>query len=266
MDTIVVATDFSPAAQNAVMYTVQAAAEIKSKVILFHLYKVSTHAAYALAGTKALDAEKEVKAQQLTAMATTLSSQYGIQIEAVVSIGDFHEAVSRVVEDYQAQMLVLGMPRKTFEQDLLGNTTTSAIYTLKFPILTIPDTATYTGIKKLLYACDLNRGVHATVLTTIKRYATAYNALLEVLYVGDAVKKVEAKYHVEEALSGTQFYFKEIISDAVIRTIQAEAESFEADVIIMTPHKYGFWASLIHRSKTRSLAAKGHIPLLSLAY
>lgn len=51
-------------------------------------------------------------------------------------------------------MLILGMPKKSFEQDMLGNTTTSAIYNLKFPILTIPAHATYKGIKHILYAAD----------------------------------------------------------------------------------------------------------------
>lgn len=266
MNTIVVATDFSPAAQNAVEYTMKAAMAINSKVILFHLYKVSSHAAHSLVGTKAIDEERKMKLLKLQQMAQQYSETYNIEVASAISMGDFMEEVSGVVTHHNAELLVLGMPRKTFEQDLLGNTTTAAIYSLKFPILTIPDTAQFNGIQRILYACDLDRGVHAKILAIVKQYALAYNAEVEVLYVGDSIKKVEAKYQLDEALSGTQFYFKEIVSDAVIKTIQEEAVRYQADIIIMTPHKYGFWASLIHRSKTRALASKGSIPLLSIAY
>jgi hypothetical protein len=32
----------------------------------------------------------------------------------------------------------------------------------------------------------------------------------------------------------------------------------------MMPNKYGFWGSLIHRSKTRIMASGSEIPLMSL--
>ncbi len=152
------------------------------------------------------------------------------------------------------------------EQDLLGNTTTAAIYSLKFPILSVPEGVGYAGIKHMLYACDMKRGVHATVLGNVKAYARRFGAVVEILHVGKTPAKEEIKYTIDKELDNTPHFYKEVTEEGVVKAIIAEAKEVGADVIIMTPHRYGFWSSLFHRSSTRAMAANGCIPLLTIAY
>lgn len=266
MQSIIIATDMSAAAHNATLYAIQAAQITQSNIILFHLYKVPSHVANSRIGTKGIDEMAERMMQRLEAYAEELSKTYKIKINTILRMGSFLETIQNLASEYKSSMLVLGMPKKTFEQDLLGNTTTSAIYSLKIPILSVPETASFYGIKKILYACDLTRGIHAKVLETVKQYATVFQASIEVLYVGDAIKGIKGKTVVNDAFQDIDYVYKNVQSDSVIQTIKKEVDDLQADILIMTPHKYGFWSSILHRSKTRAMASKGNTPLLSLAY
>lgn len=266
MQSIIVAINFSPVSDNAMRYAIEAVKVIKGKIILFHLFKVSSHVANSLVGTNVIDDMLEQRKQKMKKLAAVLIQEHHVEIEPVVRMGDFNEVVKEIAETYNSTMLVLGMPKKTFEQDLLGNTTTAAIDSFMFPVLSIPESATFNGIKKILFACDLTRGVHATVLSIVKQYADLFNAEVEVFYVGDVVKSIEKDAAIKDSLGDVGYVYKNVQSASVVKAIQQEAEDINADILIMTPHKYGFWSSILHRSKTRAIASNGKIPLISIAY
>lgn len=266
MRSILVATDLSPIAQNAMEYAIEIAKKIKGKIILFHLFQVSSHTANSLVGTKSIDEMLDRRRVSFANLAYKLSQEYEIEVEAVVKMGDFLEVVAEVSNSLNCSLLVLGMPPKSFEQDLLGNTTTAAIYKLKMPILAIPESAKFKGINTIFYACDLKRGIHGKVIDTVKQYAENFNATVHVFYIGKALKKLENQMELVAGFEGVNFTYKHIESETIIERIQQEADDLQADLMVMTPNKYSFWASILHRSKTRAMASNGKIPLLSIAY
>ncbi|HEY0175411.1 MAG TPA: universal stress protein, partial [Pedobacter sp.] len=60
------------------------------------------------------------------------------------------------------------------------------------------------------------------------------------------------------------YSFKDVQSGAVIQAIKKEIIAAEAELLIMVPGKYGFWSSLLHRSKTNMMASGLNVPLLSV--
>jgi len=114
MQTIIIATDLSPAANNATLYAVKAAQITKEKIILFHLYKVPPHVANSLVGTKAIDEMAERMKSKMQFLAESLISEFGVQIEVVVRLGEMMEVTQQMMDEYQSTMLVVGMPKKTF--------------------------------------------------------------------------------------------------------------------------------------------------------
>lgn len=266
MQSIIVATDFSETANNAFQYAIDAAKVVNGKIVLFHLYQISTHASHSLITAQGLDFLAHKKKDEVMQYAADMASLNGIEIEVAIRMGDFLDELEQVAAQYKSTILVLGMPKKSFEQDLLGNTTTAAIYKLRFPVLAIPESARFTSISRIMYACDLTRGIHTKVLEVVKEYAQMFKAEVLVFYVGEAIKKAETITGIDKALDGISYTYKNVFSESVVNAIQQEAESIKADILIMTPYKYGFWSSLLHRSKTRAMASNGKIPLLSLAY
>lgn len=268
MKTIILSTDFSSEAENAILYTAEAAVGKNYKLVLYHLYKPSIHALNARLSSDDLDQMRAKRAIQLKERAQFLQDTYQVQTSSHMASGDFQEELAFCIEKYQADLVVMGMPEKSLEQDLLGNTTTTAINNLKFPILSIPKAASFKGIKHILFASDLVRGVHRQILDKVISFAKDFDANVEVFNVRDKEEAALQTHHehqiIDESLSEIDHSFKSVYATEIIKAIKKEIELSNTDLLVMVPYKYGFWNSLLHKSKTKVMASGNKVPLLSL--
>src|SRR5258706_4783474 len=69
---------------------------------------------------------------------------------------------------------------------------------------------------------------------------------------------------INDGLAGITYSYKNVQSSSVIKEIKKEMIAFKAELLIMVPEEYRFWASVVHKSKTRMMAAGLGIPLLSI--
>lgn len=271
MDALIVATDFSEVAENAVEYAAAVAKHNNAKLVLYNSFVIPTHAANTLlpaASIQKLITDNEI---QLIERALSLSIDYDIEVEHESNLSFVQDALKILIDKHQATLVVLGMNTKTLEQDLWGNTTTSAIKRLNLPVLAVPLGARFEGTKNVLFACDVLSGISEKVLANVKELAIALNAEVEVFNVSEKVEELKTLNAalpqvsvIDDGLEGISYYYKNVNSNAVIREIEKEIIEFRADLLIMVPKRYGFWASIIHRSKTRIMASGLKIPLLSL--
>lgn len=271
MKTIIITADFSKISDNATLYAMQAAEVIGARVILFHLHVVSVHASNARLSPSSLQLSLDQNKELLEKRAEELQNQFQIDVSIAWRTGDFYTELSKVIDESQADLVVMGMAKKSVEQDLLGNTTTAAINKLKIPILAIPEEARFKGIRKVLFACDIARGVQARVLEQVRKLALSFEADVEIFHVSDKIKGMsehDLPPHLVNAfgdgLDGINYSYKNVASNAVLYAIEQEVKDMNADLVIMVPYKYGFWGSLIHKSKTRAMASGIQKPLLSI--
>ncbi|TJZ53692.1 universal stress protein [Sphingobacterium olei] len=271
MKSIIVATDFSSGANNATIYACNFASDTGTKIVLFHLYHMSIHALNSRAPASAIDDLMKSSRDKLLKEADKLSKHFKIEVNTIWRMGDFKEELQNAITSAQADIVVMGMASKSLEQDLLGNTTTSAVHSLKFPVLAVPANAIYQKVKTILFACEITRGIHKTVLDKVKDVAAKVGATIEVFHVSKKITQlangqqgISLSKTFEEGLQGTNYYYKNVESDKIIDAIQDEIKQISANLVIMIPYRYGFWESMVHRSKTMIMASRSEIPLLSL--
>ncbi|MEJ2881684.1 universal stress protein [Pedobacter sp. GR22-6] len=270
MKTIIVATDFSAEAENASIYAATAAQQLGVRIILFSLQNVSIHALNSRLPGSTFDHIIIQCYEMVAEAAQKLVHKYKIEVVPDLATGDFYEEIERCQAKYRAELVVLGMPQKSLEQDLLGNTTTKAIDRLSIPVLAVPLTASYREIKKILFACDVMRGVQTKVLLQVRELAKLLGAEVEVFHVQNqvqALQEMELEENFElirHELSGIRYVYKGVASNKIVAAIRSELLASNTDLLIMLTHRYGFWNSLVHRSKTREMAAGASVPLLSL--
>lgn len=272
MKVILVATDYSREAENALEYAAAAAQVAGARLVLFHVYKLSVHAMNSRLGPGSFDDLYKASRKRLEDRAAAVTAQYGVRAEADWHKDDFYSELKQSINHFNADIVVLGMAEKSLEQDMLGNTTTAVIHRLRFPVLAIPYGVKFEGIRTILFASDVVRGVHREVLEKVKEVAADFGAeQVEIFHVSEKVKEIEeagirasTESVFGEGVDGVRYFYKNVESNAVIREIQEELAETRADMLIMVPNRYGFWASLIHRSKTRIMASLSEVPLLSL--
>ena len=272
MKTLIVTTDFSEEAENAMEYAGAIASKFGAKIVLFNSFSIPLHTANTLLPADSIEQLQHKNDMVLKARALKLSKKYSIEVgyesRLLLLVS---EELEDLVRKYKADLIIMGMAAKSLAQDIFGNTTTSAIMKLRFPVLAVPKGVTFTGIRRILFACDVMRGVQKKILSRVREIAGVLNAEVEIFHVQERLKNLDKnKTHalvtdeIDEGLEGIAHYYKNVESGAVIKEIEKEIKAIDADLLIMIPHKYGFWESLIHRSKTRIMASNGEIPLLSI--
>ena len=269
--TIIATTDFSEIAENAVEYAAAYANASNARLVLFNAFSYPLHASNAQLSAKNFEELFDKNLERLENNAKTLSEKYNIEVIAESSLKYIEDELIVLSEKYEPHMIVMGMVDKTLEQDLMGNTTTSAIKMVDVPVLAVPLKAKFNTLKKILFACDKPQEVPQHVLEKVKDTAHNIHSEIEIFSVDEKVDQLNEKNSdtlaesiIDKHLEGINYFYKNVQSNAVIEEIRKEIKIFNADLLIMVPKEYGFWESIVHRSKTRIMASGLSIPLLSI--
>lgn len=271
MINILVPTDYSAISNNAIDYAAALAQQYKARIILFNSFTFPIHLANTLLPSVTVQELLNNNENLLRKKAKSVESAFNIEVAFESSYSFIEEELSLLIVKYSVDLVVLGMADRTLEQDLMGNTTTAVISKMKFPVLAVPLGAKFSGMKKVLFACDVLQGVSLKILSRIKQLAMELKSEVEVFYVDKTVENLKAAHTatlsvniINDGLNGVTYSHKNVRSNAVITEIEKEIKAFNAELLIMVPKKYGFWASLVHKSKTRVMASGLDIPLLSI--
>lgn len=264
MKTIIVATDFSPEAENALNYAASFAQKTGARIILFNSFVIPSHFGNALLPAEALQSLEEENQNILKQKSESLSSRFGIETHYESSMmAEVPDELKWLYHKYDADLVVMGMTEKALDQELFGNTTTSAIRKHSYPVLTVPPTAKFQGVNKILFAYGgLKNGEHE-ISEKIKKIADFFNAKIEIFHVKRRINTNHSQTILNE-FKDTDHDFKEVTSDAILKEIREEIERLPADLLVMVPQRYNFWESILHRSKTRIMASESAIPVLSI--
>ena len=159
MRTFIVATDFSPEAENALEYACAAAKDLYARVILFNSYSFPIHAANARLPASHIKELEEHNKDLLKERAAKLSHKWGIEVDYEYGLMlEVSDELDNLVAKHQGDLVVMGMAPRSLAQELFGNTTTSVIMKQKYPVLAVPLGATFGGLNKILFACeDINK-------------------------------------------------------------------------------------------------------------
>lgn len=269
--TIIAATNFSAIAENAVLYAAGLAKTVGAKLLLFNSFSLPVHSANSHITSDGIQKQIDNTTNKLKRQAETLAQQFGIETTVFCSYSFLEEQLVLLLKETNAQLLVMGMAERSLEQTLIGNSTTSAIKNINIPILAVPLKAHFEAARKILFACDTFKEVPLKKLSWLWEATKLIDGEIEVFNVTEKIDSLKAsdasalaKNIAESEFQDVRYLYKSVRSNAVIAEIEKEIRNFDADILVMIPQKYGFWDSLIHRSKTGIMASGLNIPLLSL--
>ncbi|WP_313268569.1 universal stress protein [Sphingobacterium sp.] len=271
MKRIIVATDYAEEAEHALKFIMEVFAGKEYELVLFSLQNPSIHAMNARLSPDSMFKIFEHQSKVLRHKAEAITAESGVLTIPYLAAGLFYDQITKCIQETNADLLVMGMAKRSFDQDMLGNTTTAAISKLKIPILSIPLGAKFTDLEHILFACDIVRGVQKEILEKVKDFAAEFGAVLEVLNIRKTVEQLneekgkETREAINDVMGIVSYYYKNVTSNEVVKAIRDEVRESSTDLLVMIPYKYGFWSSLTHRSKTRMMASGLDVPLLTIS-
>lgn len=266
MKTILVATDFSAPANNAVEYAAHLAQKTGAELIIFNAYTMSVHAGSAY--TSSAIFKKLIKEDQdlLIEKAESVKTRFNLTVKSIFIKDDIIDGLKKITSTQQVDLVVMGIKSNLTEHKLFGNTTTDTIKLRQFPLLVIPNDIVFKGFNTIMYACDPDYINADTNIDILKHFVTDFNAELEVFNVitddTDAVKNDALERKMEALLHDINHSYKYVNNPNVGEGIKEGLDKYPVELLVMSPHKIGFFESLIKGSQTSQMTIKTRVPLL----
>ncbi|MBK6634611.1 MAG: universal stress protein [Chitinophagaceae bacterium] len=270
MKTILVASDFSPAAFNAVNYAADMALSINAKLLL--LTVVQTPVGYSeLPIVVSLEdmlrsTERDMKHLKYELMLKTGNK---LNIETEVGMRAFYSELKDVCERVKPYAVVMGSQGKTAAEHILfGTHAVHAMKNLAWPLITVPPGTKFSAVKKIGLASDLTEVVKTTPIEEIKMLVHDFNAELHVLNTGktevfDADIVFESALMQEMMMSlNPKFHF--ISNGNTDEGIIKFTDENKIDLLIVLPKRHNLFEQMFHKSHTKNLVLHSHVPVMAL--
>jgi len=268
MRTIIVTTDFSKSAVNALDYACAMAKAYDFKILLTHVYTIPTgYTGDTLSMTNLKD-EMEERAQELDAETRRAKAAYpDAVIETNMSVGGFLETLKGLEKEINPALIVMGAAGEYSEYSFWDEDWLGTLISVACPVLVVPPDIRYKPLKSIAFASDYKKAPlpqHVSVVRNLVKLsgaqlhvvhvATQPSLLLDNRNVGDLQKEladINPEYHTLE-------------NRHIIKTISAFTEQNQIDMLIVVPHKHDFWYNLFNKSYTRQLVRLNHLPVIAL--
>jgi nucleotide-binding universal stress UspA family protein len=282
MKTILVPTDFSPAADNAARYALHIARAIKADIKLCHAFKVpaetplASQVAWPLEDYTSLkkDTSEELKffAEKLTKEEEEVLSQETFHplIEYTSEVGEVTAIVHELVNEQKMPLVVMGMSGAGgLSRFFLGSSSRDMIEKALFPVLLIPSKTEFNGIHKIAFSTDLSAG-DINVIHSLSSFAHAFNAEILIAHVtSEQYDEPEHMHKVNSFLNDItckinypKIYYRHIRSIDVDHGLDWLTEHGLIDMLAMVHHKHNILESIFEGSHTQTLARHIDLPLL----
>jgi nucleotide-binding universal stress UspA family protein len=263
---ILAATNFSKLSNNAVLYAASLAKQFNTKLILFNAFKVPFHASNTRISATIFDDLMDKNKNKLKEIAINLNKKFGIEVEYKCSFSNLIDEIDYLMVTNKCRFLVIGMSSKSMELNLLGNPASTLISLKRFPVLAIPINAKFNGIKNILFACDIIQDVPLKTLAKLRQIAVELKSEVTVFYVEKKLSELQNTKidSIDKGLEDVTLFYKNVRSNTVIEALENEIKKSKSDLFVIMPKIYGFWESILHKSKTRVMASGLDIPLLSI--
>lgn len=271
MKTILVATDYSRAANNAMDYAAAFAQHTGSKIVLFNAFHLAVPVSsitYSKLDTQEQMAQNKTR---LRKMADDIKDAYSIPVECVSITGSFREELDNVIRRFEAELVVMGVQSGSFSSSVFGITISATIRQARYPILAVPDGALFRGIDKILFACDYNSLRAMNEQTALQTLAQTFDASVQVFQVEERENAPLVSSSSSQENPGLDHLFKDI--EYTYRNLEAEnvldgiaqgLHDYGADLLAIIPNKTNFMDLLLSLNNTRKVVLQTNVPMLTI--
>ena len=280
LKTLLVATDFSPASENALRFAVNLSRVYGAKLLLAHVLPPPQEA---VTEHRICDHDVKHRAEVETRLAKMgdFESFAGLQHEEIILEGTPQEAVTDLIRKRDADVVVLGTHGRTGLRDLLMGSVAETIFRhTDCPVITVGPRVRFphvdsAKIEKIMLATDLQGTQHA--LPYALSLARENNAQLLMLHVlegtavlpfdvpdrfAEAAKKQMWQILADQGYTGTPELIVEMGRPA--REILATASIQDVDLIVMGVHNGRTTASHAPWAVAHQVVGRAPCPVLTV--
>ena len=265
MNTIVVPTDFSPAAENATAYAALLAKKMKASVLLLHVYSLPLPMTdYPILLTTADDVKNATDKSLTAALEKARSSFPDIQFETESRLGDVVTEIESVCKEKNPFAFVVGTKEESgFDRFLFGDTTVSLAKACSFPLIAVTEGTTPNVPSNIVLATDM-QNLEEIPTAKISAIVSALQATLHIVHVEVKTEETISSDALLNALGDINASYHCITEKDVEEGLKHYVEANNIDLVLILPHRHNLYERLFLREHTSSILHSMSVPVMSL--
>ncbi len=276
MKKIILPTDFSINAWNAISYAMKFFQEETVKFYLLHTYTPVFYRMDYLIGGPAYSAIPDIKVDvSLAGLEKTLKDVHeqfpnpNHSVETVSAFNTLTDEINDLVESKEIDLVVMGTKGASGAKQLfLGSNAVFVIRKAKTPVLAIPEEAKFEKVKKILFPTDLYSQYKNKELNALVEIAEEHLAKITILHIlekpnqqlTEAQKQNRA--HLERCLEEIPSEFITIEGEKMPETILEHIEENEFQLLAMMNRKHSLFERILLRQNIDQIGFHVKIPFL----
>jgi nucleotide-binding universal stress UspA family protein len=283
MKKILVPTDFSATAKNAAEYAIAFAKSIKAEVTFLHVFDIPI--AVTDVSVVIVPSPQELEVVNVKAMNNYMNevkSKHGesVVLSGEVKMGYVNEEIEHFVKHKKIDLIVMGITGAgKLSELLIGSNVTHVVKKIDCPVIVVPEKATFTQLKNIVFACDYNHVEESKAVDWLVDFVKLLDAKLMVINIGKHAEKRKVSKNLAVGLleyifenvneplempSTLDYSLHQRKDEDVIHGINRFVDMHKADLLVMIPRKHTLLFGLFHESNTKKMAFHSHVPLLML--
>jgi len=274
MKKILFATDFSPAATQAMNYVIELARKTGAEIYILNAYLVPAveftvdMPIYSeMRREEKLNSERHLK--DIIHLISNIKDDKGnfLKYKTVSELGDPVSAIARHVEHEQPDIVIIGNTGIDDPYRWYASAAAEIIKEITTPILIAPSTARPYSLKHILYAAELVKD-DAEAITKLVDFAKIVGAWITVLHIVDSKNEESAHLFktLQKEITSTTDYnkmsWRSAKNDNLQEAISELVANDNIDLISLLRHPRPALDSLFHKSLTKALIKASPTPLL----
>ena len=267
MQKILIPTDFSSVADNALNYAIEIAAKFKSELLLYHVYSFHRKVDYDWNFPE--DEQPYVKKIERQMDVTKLKfkekiKQKGLSLQTIVEENDILALFKRKITKHNINLIVMGSKGASgLEKVIFGSVAATALDMAKVPVLVVPPKHSFRPIEQIVLARDLNE-ISTSILSPLQNLALQFGAKVTILNVNTDSNKAPLQKNNLLLKDLETTYRKIPLFKNINKSLDDFVKKNDFDLMCMIRREKGFFESLFKKSITKTQVYNSKIPLLVL--
>lgn len=277
MQRILIPTDFSENAWNAIDYAMQLFRNKKCTFYLLNTYTPvipsSRFMAKMIDGVSIVDAVRNSSEQGLLNTVDRIKTKYGNSSHSFETISSFNllvEEVKDIVDAYDINLVVTGTKGASgIDEVFMGSNTVRIIKnSKKCPVLAIPQHFDFVTPSEIAFATDFNRFYTASELNPLMELAEMFQATIRIVHVQYGIKALSELQQfnlnmLRRYLNQSEHYVHTVSElNSVSQTLEMFTEELDIHLLALLNYQHSYMEKMTREPIVKRTAFHTQIPLL----
>lgn len=255
MKKILVATDFSNSALNAMKYAMELAKVLHMEVCAIHAIHPTEGINNSTYNAIFIEDYYNNKRQALKNWVDDCAREErfkDVKVTTLCDVGFLKAVITRYIKQHPVVLLVMGIAGATGITGIVGSNTSMMVTKVKIPTLVIPLESKFSKFPVITLATDYETRLSAEDINALNEMVKAFGSeKLRVLYIDENLdpKLLEAgETKLKDLIKHTELEFNYINSSSPLNGIMDFITTHETDMICLVKHHH----NIVYRLFTRS--------------